>query len=160
VNSANASVEPERSRPERIGRRIGITLFWLLGVYVIGMSAASIIPALYFPGAAPKPPPAPAAACAEQLRTLQRELLAKVASTIERGDASDLDRWLAGWDKRSLALTGGCGALEAARKDLLALRAGLGSLLASYRSGPLRVKQRLDRVLDQLPEGGAERPKS
>jgi len=159
VSSANANTEARGgSQPEaRLGRQLGIALFWLIGVYVIGMSAASIIPALYFPGAAPKPPALVIDRCARQLDVLERELLAKTARTLESGSASGLDLWLSRWDGRALALDGGCGGLESAREDLLELRDGIGALLANYRSGTLRVQQRLNRALEQWPASSAAR---
>jgi hypothetical protein len=161
VSSADANARDRNDRPEeRIGRRLGIGLFWLLAVYMIGMSAASIIPALYWPDAAPRPRALSAARCAQQIHALERDLLAKVADSVQRGSLTGLERWLLMWDGRSLALAGGCGPLEPARKDLLRLRADLGSLLASYRSRSLRVQQRLQRALEHWPLHGAERPKS
>jgi hypothetical protein len=160
VSSANANAETRGAGPEeRLGRRLGIALFWLLLVYVIGMSAASIIPALYFPEIAPRPDAQSEQVCARGIDALERELLAKIAGTLTSGDAGGLDRWLADWDKRSAALAGGCGALESARQDLLELRTGIGSLLTKYRSGPLRAQQRLDRALEPWPFRG-ERPET
>jgi len=147
-------------RPEeRTGRRLGIGLFWLLAVYMVGMSAASIIPSLYWPGSAPRPDPLAVEQCAGRIQVLQRELLTKVADTVRRGRVSGLERWLLAWDERSLILAGGCGPFEPARMDLLRLRADLGALLADYRSGPFRTQQRLQRALEQWPAHGAEPPK-
>lgn len=152
MSNANGNGEQGRREPaERLGRKLGIALFWLLLAYTIGMSAVSIIPALYFPEIAPNPPPLPAGQCEERIRTLAGELVAKTASTVRRGEMAGLDRWLSSWDKRSLALAGGCGALEPARRDLLELRADIGTLLATYREGPLPVQQRLERALEHWP---------
>jgi hypothetical protein len=145
---------------ERMGRRLGIGLFWLLAVYMIGMSAASIIPSLYWPGSAPRPAALAVEQCAERIRVLEHELLTKVADTVRRGRVAGLERWLLAWDERSLTLGGGCGPFEPARMDLLRLRADLGALLASYRSGPFRTQQRLQRALEQWPAHGADPSKS
>jgi hypothetical protein len=160
VSSAESNIEQEGGRPgARIGRKLGIGLFWLSAVYMIGMSAASIIPALYWPDAAPRPDAPEIVECARQLRALEHDLLAKAADTLQRGHVAGLERWMSAWDEQSLGLAGGCGPLEPARKDLLRLRAEFGSLLASYRSGPLRVQQRLQRALEHWPARDAERPK-
>jgi hypothetical protein len=160
VSSVDANAGEMVSRPEeRIGRRLGIGLFWLLAVYMVGMSAASIIPALYWPDSAPRPAAPAVEQCARQLQALEGDLVSKVASTIQRGRAAGLGRWLNAWDERSLKLAGGCGPLETTRKDLLRLRAELGALLADYRSGSLRVQQRLQRALEHWPAHGAEQPK-
>jgi hypothetical protein len=161
VSSANANVDSKGSLPaEKLGRRLGIALFWLMLVYVISMSAVSIIPALYFPAIAPTPPETAVKLCALRIDELERDLLARTTAVLKRGDAGGLDRWLATWDKRLAELAGGCGALESARQDLLKLRAGIGSLLSSYRSGPLRIQQRLDRALEPWPSRADERPET
>jgi hypothetical protein len=161
VNSADANAGDSGGRPEeRIGRRIGIALFWALAVYMVGMSAASIIPSLYWPASAPRPDALTAQQCAKRIVALERDLLAKVADTVRRGRVAGVERWLLAWDERSLSLGGGCGPYEPARMDLLRLRADLGSLIASYRSGPFRTQQRLQRALEHWPAHGAERPKS
>jgi hypothetical protein len=160
VSSADANAPETSGRAGgRIGRKLGIGLFWLAAVYMVGMSTASIVPALYFPAAAPKPRAHAAAQCAERMRVLERDLLAKVADVLQRGDVNGLERWLLAWDQRSLELAGGCGSLEPARKDLLQLRADLGTLLASYRSGPFRAQQRLQRALEAWPAHEPERSK-
>jgi hypothetical protein len=160
VSSADANAPETSGRSGgRIGRKLGIGLFWLAAIYMVGMSTASIVPALYFPAAAPKPKPHAAGQCAERMRVLERDLLAKVADVLQRGEVNGLERWLLAWDQRSLELAGGCGPLEPARQDLLQLRADLGTLLASYRSGPLRAQQRLQRALELWPAHEPERSK-
>jgi hypothetical protein len=137
----------------RLGRRIGIALFWSFLVYVIGMSAASIIPALYFPDAAPRPPAPATDVCARELGSLERDLTARVASTLQQAHTEGLERFLNHWDGRALELAGGCGPLEPARKALLTLRGGVGSMLASYRSDPMRAQQRLRSALQAYNAG-------
>jgi hypothetical protein len=151
VSSADANSRPTDGQPaERIGRKIGIGLFWLLLCYVIGMSAVSIIPALYWPELAPRPAGVQAEECAARIDALQQELLARAARAVRAGSEQGLQRWLVGWDKRALALSGGCGPLEQAHRDLLRLRRGVGSLLAAYRSDSMPVQQRLRRLLKGL----------
>jgi len=42
-------------RSSSLGRRIGVAIFWLMAVYVVGAAARSIIPALFWPEHAPRP---------------------------------------------------------------------------------------------------------
>jgi hypothetical protein len=144
----------------RVGRKLGIVLFWLLAVYMVGMSAASIIPALYWPNVAPRPDAPVVARCAAEIVALERNLLRLTASGLRRGQIAGIERSLLAWDQRAIALSGGCGALEPAREDLLELRAGIGVLIANYRSGTLRVHQRLQRTLDAIGARRRERPKT
>lgn len=159
MSGADANVG-DRGHAGQIGRKLGIWLFWLLAVYMVGMSAASIIPALYWPNAAPRPKAAAAARCAEEIATLERDLLDTAAGTLRRGEVDGLERSLLAWDQRSIALSGGCGPLEPARKDLLALRARVGALLTGYRGRTLRLQQRLRRALDAFSVGATDRPKT
>ena len=153
-----SSTDANRARAgqpaERLGRRIGIGLFWLLLFYVIGMSAVSIIPSLYWPDLAPRPKGLQTEQCGARIEALQQELLARATRTIRGADDRGLQRWLVAWDKRALELSGGCGPLERAHHDLLRLRRGVGSLLAEYRSDPMPVQQRLRRLLKGLSDVG------
>jgi hypothetical protein len=163
VSTVGSNPEPEEARNAgRIGRRIGIALFWSLGFFVIGMSAASIIPSLYFPDAAPIPRAEGPESCARELDALERDLLGRVAETLERAHTTGLERFLTVWDGRALALAGGCGPLESARQDLLTLRTGVGSLLTNYRAAPLTAQRRLRSALEAWNAGqrASERPKS
>jgi hypothetical protein len=160
VSRADANAEGAPGAGARIGRKLGIGLFWLLAVYMVGMSAASIIPALYWPNIAPRPDAPALARCAAEIDALERELLRSATASLRRGQVAGVERSLLEWDQRAIALSGGCGALEPAREDLLKLRAGIGALLAGYRSGTLRVQQRLQRTLDAIGAGRRERPKT
>jgi hypothetical protein len=135
---------------ERIGRKLGIALFWLMLCYVIGMAAVSIIPALYWPELAPRPAGLRVEECARRIDALQHELLARATEAVRAAEVHGLQRWLVSWDKRALALSGGCGPLEGAHRDLLRLRSGVSSLLAAYRTDPMPVQQRLRRLLKAL----------
>ena len=145
---------------ERIGRRLGIGLFWLLAVYMVGMSAASIIPSLYWPALAPRADSPPAARCAREIDALARDLLDTAANALRRGEIAGLERSLRAWDERAMALDGGCGVLEPARRDLLQLRTGIATLLSNYRSGTLPAQQDLQRTLDAYRASRAQRPKT
>jgi hypothetical protein len=89
-------------------------------------------------------------ACARELRDLDDQLLRKAGESLSQGEVAAFQRWLIGWDKRFVALTGGCGSLARPRRDLLALRSGLGSLFEDFRGGPLKAHERLKSALDPL----------
>jgi len=164
VSNGRAKAEREGGSQdrERLGRRIGIALFWLLTCYVIGMSTRSIVPALFWPHLAPLARAPEAAECARELRKLDEQLLQKAGESLARGELADFQAWLLRWDKRFATLTGGCGSLARPRRDLLALRSGLGSLFDDFRRGPLKAHERLKSALDPLIRAAAanagERP--
>ncbi len=155
VNSGGASAEPKGSRtdPGRLGRALGISLFWLLACYVIGMSAVSIIPSLYWPELGPRPQAPGLEFCAREIQQLDDGLLALAAGALHGGNPTERARALNAWDARFDRLAGGCGPLEGARIDLLRLRRGIDSLLRRYDRGPMRAQERIRRALAQLGEG-------
>lgn len=60
-------------RAGRVGRRVGVALFWLLAAYVVGGAALSIIPSLY--GAeTTSARRARVDVCAREIRELERTL--------------------------------------------------------------------------------------
>lgn len=152
MESGGANAELGRGRPEpgRLGRTIGIVLFWLLLCYVIGMSARSIIPSLFWPALAPRPAAPRLEQCEREIRELDRVLLDKAAETLRGQNAEELARWLHAWDERYLAIAGGCGPLEGARKDLQKLRARVESLLRTYQGRALGIQVRIRRALDEV----------
>jgi len=137
----------ERLETSRIGRRLGVVLFWVTCSYLIGMSARSIIPALYFPAAAPRPSSAVAQRCAAELDTLQHQLSEAATSSMRRGRISTWDAKLAAWDARFGALDEDCGPYEPARQDLRVLRSELDALVQDYGRGALKTQQRLRSAL-------------
>lgn len=138
---------------ERIGRRLGIAVFWLLCCFVIGMSARSIVPSLFWPSVAPHARTPGLSRCARAIAELNRQILHKAGTSLRAADSAASQRWLMAWDRRAMALSGGCEALEPAREDLLELRAGVGSLLERYGSGPMQAQQRIRRLLDAHAQG-------
>ena len=115
--------------------------------YLIGMSARSIIPALYFPSAAPKPSQATALRCGAELDTLQHQLSDAAATCLRRGKVATWEAKLAQWDARFSALASDCGPYEPARNDLRVLRAELDELVQDYGRGALKTQQRLRSAL-------------
>jgi hypothetical protein len=128
--------------------------------YVIGMSSLSILPSLFWPEHAPRPPAAPTDRCASEIAALDRELLDNTDATLRGEQRLPLQAWLHTWDGRYMRLSGGCGALEPARKDLHKLRTGIESLLQSYERGPGKARQRIQHALEPLGAGaGSARSK-
>ena len=142
-------------RTSRTGRRFGVALFWVMCTYLIGMSARSIIPALYFPSAAPQPSPSTAKRCAAELDTLQRELSEAAAKCFAHRRINTWDARLAAWDARFGQLTGDCGPYEPARADLQALRDELDTLVRDYGNGALKTQQRLRSALAAYAGAGS-----
>ena len=141
-----------------MGRRVGIALFWMMLCYVIGMSSFSILPALFWPDHAPRPPAVATDRCAEEIAALDRELLNNTEATLRGERLLPLQAWLRDWDGRYAALSTDCGALEPARKDLFKLRTGIESLIQSYERGPGKARQRIRHALEALSDGtGAAR---
>lgn len=126
---------------------MGVVLFWVMCSYLIGMSARSIIPALYFPSAAPRPTQSSVQRCAAELDTLQHQLSDAAASVLRRGRVSGWEAKLAKWDARFDSLAPDCGPYEPAREDLRTLRAELDALVQDYGRGALKTQQRLRSAL-------------
>ena len=137
----------------RIGRRAGVALFWLMGVFLVGMSSRSIIPALYFPDSAPRLKAPGAARCASELAALQAEM-SSVAAESRR--SASIAAWRArapGWDGRLHALERGCGELERTRLDVERLRDELEAMLRSYDDdGAMQFQKRVRGPLAALSE--------
>jgi hypothetical protein len=152
VSDDSAKVDQQRGRNPggRLGRRVGITLFWLMLCYLVAMSSFSILPALFWPAHAPHPPALPTERCASEIDTLDRELLRNAALHLRGKQRVQLATWLAAWDQRYMALDGGCGVLEPARRDLGALRSGIESLLQNYELGPGKARQRIRHALEPM----------
>jgi len=126
-------------------------VFWAIAAFVVGASAWSIIPSLYFPSVAPQPKAAGVQACREALATLERELSEHSAQSLLRRDASHHDAWLLEWDRRIALLDdSACGPLKAARKDLTAARAALGEMLKRYAHDVAPAQRKVRAALDAL----------
>jgi len=159
--SEDGTPRAERSAAERRGRVLGIVVFWSLAVFVVGMSALSIIPTLYFPAVAPKPDPVSTRACASRLDALERELVQRSAEQLRTRDDTHPPRWLTAWDDEMARLTGTCGELEPVRKDIAEARHRLGRMLEGYATDialpQRRARQALDDVLPaNTPSAGGD----
>lgn len=136
--------------PARIGRRIGIALFWFLAVFVTGASARSVLSELY---EWPSPPSLALdeARCADEIASLKKTLLERAGEELQaRRDPQRLHGWLSAWDKRFLVLRGQCGSLEDARVNLAALRHNLERMLHAHARDDLLLIERIDRALERF----------
>jgi hypothetical protein len=158
VSKGSASAEQDRGGAQggRVGRRVGITLVWISLCYVVGASASSIIPSLFWPDLAPRPPRVPTERCAHEIAALDRALRDGAAARLRGDQRVKLGVWLREWDGRYMTLTGGCGPLEGARKDLYKLRNDLEALLQRYDNNAGKTQQRIEHALE--PIGGTSIP--
>jgi hypothetical protein len=157
VSKGRASAEQDRAGVQggRLGRRVGIALVWMSLCFVIGVSALSIIPSLFWPDLAPRPPQVPTERCAQQIAALDRDLREDAAARLRGEPRAKLGVWLREWDGRYMTLAGGCGPLEGARKDLYKLRNGLESLLQRYENGAGKTQRRIQDALEPIGEDRA-----
>ena len=137
----------------RIGRRAGVALFWLMCVFLIGMSSRSIIPALYFPDSAPRLQTPGAARCARELSALQAEMSSVAAESLRSASIAAWRARAPGWDGRLHALERGCGELERTRLDVVRLHGELEAMLRSYGDdGAMQFQKRVRGALAALSE--------
>jgi hypothetical protein len=138
-------------RAARIGRRAGIAVFWALAAFVVGASAWSIVPALYFQELAPQPKAASVHDCRDELEALERELSEHSVRSLESRDALHDDAWLHEWDRRIALLDEhACGPLRGTRNDLIAARAALGEVLQRYAQDVAPAQRKIRAALDAL----------
>ncbi|MDH5672447.1 MAG: hypothetical protein OEZ06_09885 [Myxococcales bacterium] len=144
----------QASAAERIGRRVGLVIFWLVTAYLVAMSCLSVIPALYFPSLAPRPKPLPTATCANEIEALEGELVEAARRHLEQRSVRGMKRWLDGWDARYMRMDGGCGPLDASRQDLQRVRDEFEDMLERYGQTPSPIQQRIRHRLDELRPAG------
>jgi hypothetical protein len=126
-------------------------VFWALAAFVVGASAWSIVPALYFQELAPQPKAASVHVCRDELEALERELSERSVQSLESRDATHHDAWLHEWDRRIALLDEqACGPLRGTRNDLIAARAALGQMLQRYAQDIAPAQRRVRAALDAL----------
>jgi len=144
-------MQARKSGAARIGRRIGITLFWCLAVFVIGASARSVLAQLYdwpITYEQARPETEVEALCAKEIPALQKSLLDQAGNSLRAPrDPAGQHRWLVAWDKRFAELRHGCGSLDDARRRLGTLRRNVESLLHDHTRNNLPLIERIDRAL-------------
>jgi hypothetical protein len=122
-------------------------------LFLVGMSSRSIIPALYFPDAAPRLRAPGAARCAEELTALQSEMTLAASESLRIASIAPWRAGEPGWDGRLHALELGCGELERTRLDVVRLHGELEAMLRSYGDdGAMQFQQRVRGALAALPE--------
>jgi len=133
-----------------IGRRIGITLFWCMAVFVVTASARSVLSQLYgWP--MPRSLAFDEARCANEISALEKSLLERAGEELRAPrDPQRLHRWLTIWDRRFAALQGQCGSLEDARESLASLRVDVEEMLHTHIREHLLLIERIDRALQRF----------
>lgn len=108
--SEDSKSQPEdrRDRYPRLGRRIAS--FIALGgvVYLIAVGIVSVLPQVFSPERAELDP---SLTCAQGLRDLRGEMLARMGDHVSSGGSEDdawLRPWIEGWDRRYRGLEGRC----------------------------------------------------
>jgi hypothetical protein len=119
------------------------------------MSSVSIIPSLFFPEVGPRPRAPSLAFCASEIAALDQALVDITSRSLRGKQLAELGRGLHAWDSRAVALSGGCGALDEARQDLLHLRADFEVLIRKIDRGPRKTQERIRRALQQIKERAA-----
>jgi hypothetical protein len=141
--------KPSRTRAERIGRRIGVTVFWCLAVFFVGMSTYSVVGQLY--GATvPHSARGPEAKCASELESLERTLFEVSADVVRSGDDKKLSTKLRKWDNRFQALAGKCGELAHTWQELGELRASVATMLRNFGDDQATARKRIQQALDAV----------
>ena len=134
-------------------------MFWALAAFVVGASAWSIVPALYFQELAPQPKAVSVHDCRDELEALERELSERSMQSLANRDALHLgnrdalhhEAWLHEWDRRIALLDEhACGPLRGTRNDLIAARAALGEMLRRYAQDIAPAQRRVRAALDAL----------
>ena len=136
-----------KGRSGRLGRRIA-NLIVIAGLaYLLLSGLFSVIPQIFWPA---RTEPPPATTCAEGLRDLRAELLARAGERVSAGGAEsdDLDAWLRDWDRRHRGLEARCDGPGADSYFLLGrLRERLESDLHRYEAGEADLDRALTRSL-------------
>jgi hypothetical protein len=134
----------------RIGRQMGIALFWCMAVFVISASARSVLGELY---GTPTPLAAgdDAVSCAAVLDGLHRSLIQQASAELRLPrDAARLRTWLRDWDKKYAITRDQCASLHETRRTLLALRERVEALLHTYARDELPLTERIARELKRF----------
>lgn len=151
MSEPTRSADEDASRTDgaaRVGKRLGVALFWLMALHIIGTATVSVVGQL---DPAPRPPAsATEQRCALKLSALHRELTQQGIGGTEDSaqDSSTVQPRLATWDTRWRATEGQCGRLEAVRHHLRAARMELGTWLDDYRNRQQPQLRRIARTLE------------
>ena len=118
----------DRSAP-RLGRRLGILVFWCAALYTCVLGFASITRQVFWPATTEWD-----AECGEGIAALESELLARASTEVAAGGVASDERrlrtWLRDWDARHATLRDRCtGTEERAHYSLAKLRQRVEAML-------------------------------
>jgi hypothetical protein len=154
----------EGRRARAWGRRVALILVWTVMIYAATAGFASILPQVFRPEPSAWAVEAVPPSCAQGLRDLQDELLARASRHVSAAGAEgppNPDPWLAAWDDRHLALDPHCqtDSERRAHKDMGRLRHHIGTLLRKFDREHGRMARSLDRQIRSLAEDPGETPR-
>jgi hypothetical protein len=136
-------------KAEKIGRRVGLTGYFVFLVFVLSGGAVSIIGQVFGSASARSASPQTEHLCAREINALKNEMIDQIRPLA--GDTEPYRRpdWLRAWDQRFEKLGTNCGKYELARSDLKQLRDSSETLLIELRSQQARFIKRIERELDK-----------
>ena len=134
----------------RIGRGIGIALFWCMAVFVTTASSWSVISDLYGTSSGRGDD----AHCKAELRRLHSALLDHASAGFRaRDERAQAETWLREWDKEFTATREMCAGMRSTRDTLQTLRKKLEALLRDQARELLPLTERIDRSLSRTQHG-------
>lgn len=123
----------DRRGRKSLGRRIATVVVSLAILYLVGVGLASVIPQVFWPDRVALDP---SLTCAEGLREMRAELLARSSDRVASlGAQEDLTPFFARWDERHVALEPRCSGSELDAWELLG-----------------RLRQRVDDTLERVDD--------
>ena len=138
------------SAAPRIGRRIGISLFWCMAVFVTTASSWSVISELY----GSPDGTGDEARCKAELRRLHSALLDHASAGLRaRDERAQADAWLRAWDKEFATTRDACAGMRSTRDTLQTLRKKLEAMLRDEARELLPLTERIDRSLSRTQHG-------
>jgi len=125
----------EGSRRHGTGWYVGAAVFWLIALWIVTVGLASIIPEIFWPGGHAQK--SDSGSCAEALRSLEGELMARSSESVARvasaGERDELATWLEAWDRRLQGEMASCSEKERrAAAELSRLRFGMSGLIQRF----------------------------
>ncbi|MCG8556726.1 MAG: hypothetical protein MJD61_15785 [Proteobacteria bacterium] len=151
--AASGSPHRQSGSAEAIGRTVGVGVFWIVTVFVIGAGALSISRQV-FPSPAASVPHDPLATgwCGREISALQAELLGRAGGFISDALSREpLDAWLAKWDTRKVELARRCPTLKQAQRDLAELRLITVRMLEGFKQQQDPVLRRIRTAVQKAP---------
>lgn len=135
-------------RAARIGKRLGLLVYFILLIFIISAGAFSIIPQVFGIQRTHVVSSSDEKRCLNEIPRLKSELLRKAGGEIERFPTQEHPEWLREWDRRFRGLGEHCGKLEPTRLDLRTLRDGLASTLIRFHRKQAPLVRRIDNAIN------------